>query len=820
MKKLLLFIFILFSFFVKAQEYDEIWINSQYNLGDTGVTKMYSDTLVNPVFVRNLINVTPTNAAGNNTEIQINSSGVLGSSPLFTYNPADSTLVVDSIQLANGEKISWNTEKHTINIPTGFGSTIQSGQELQILVYNNSGSFIANGTAVNPVGNFNGTHTIGLAQSNSFENIGVDYGLTTTDVDDNSFGFVVWFGEARDLNTSMFSLGDTIWISPTVAGELVNVMPEFPNYFIQLGIVQQVGTTDGIIFVTSRSNVDDTFKSFYNGTFRETFDFLVTATGGVITGTLSPANGHVDMTMLFNDGFSLFDTSPSATVTLTAGTNANPQMNYVYIPQSTKVLTVNTSGFPTTQHVKVAKLLLKSASFVEQYKATINQNINDGLADATTLQGRLSVITNRIRLDHAKHRTGTEGVSTIVTAPTPDDVWASVTQGIVAQLNDHTFPAFDSQTGDSLYISNHFTNPDTLVGNLNEQINDALGNTLNNRSFSFVMWGVVNKTGEPSLVKINLPTNSYAFASPDNAVSDALNYSVYSIPTEYTGVGFLIARFTYTYKNDDWVLFDTEPLTGFTPNTTAGGGAGGAGVTTFLGLSDTESSYTAYEFQVANAGATALESPANLTYNDSLKLSSGNLVVSDTAKIGQDLFVTGSTEIGIDIKTDIIDELTTAVGVTIEEILLKDDRVFNSTTDPPTSQNELANKQYVDDNILSSTGIMQVARAQVVFGNQTQTTIVTLPLDAVIWDVGVEVITLFDGSGADLLDIGITGTANRYLVSYDISSTQFVSGAIGLGVTNIPDRMSGSTNITFQYSDVGGGATQGEAWVYIHYTVF
>ena len=51
-------------------------------------------------------------------------------------------------------------------------------------------------------------------------------------------------------------------------------------------------------------------------------------------------------------------------------------------------------------------------------------------------------------------------------------------------------------------------------------------------------------------------------------------------------------------------------------------------VATFLGLTDTESSFTAYEFQIANAGATALESPSGITYNDSLSVT-GKIVAGE-----------------------------------------------------------------------------------------------------------------------------------------------------------------------------------------------
>jgi hypothetical protein len=55
MKKILLFSFIIIGFVAKSQEYDEIWIRDQINLGDSGVTVICSDTLVNPQYIRNAI---------------------------------------------------------------------------------------------------------------------------------------------------------------------------------------------------------------------------------------------------------------------------------------------------------------------------------------------------------------------------------------------------------------------------------------------------------------------------------------------------------------------------------------------------------------------------------------------------------------------------------------------------------------------------------------------------------------------------------------------------------------------------------------------
>jgi hypothetical protein len=97
---------------------------------------------------------------------------------------------------------------------------------------------------------------------------------------------------------------------------------------------------------------------------------------------------------------------------------------------------------------------------------------------------------------------------------------------------------------------------------------------------------------------------------------DSSNYSVYEVPKDYAGVGFLIARFTYVLNSGAWSLYDTEDLRGKIPNTTAGGGAGGTGVVDFTGLNDTPSSYTGQAGKCArvNSGETALEFDAEITH--------------------------------------------------------------------------------------------------------------------------------------------------------------------------------------------------------------
>lgn len=546
---------------------------------------------------------------------------------------------LDSVTFNSGESVTWNVDFKTLNIPTGLGPVLQVGQEFYFLVYNDTGSQIDDGKIIKPVAGFTvGAEvipTVILAKADTFETCEGTLFMATQDIANGSVGLGTLIGRVGGLNTSPFSQGDDLFLSATTAGDITNVKPEFPFFELSIGGVIKDHATEGVIGVNFTNRVEDTFDNFHNGTFRESFDFLITSDGATITGTLTPTDGHPDMTMVFSSGWQTLDTSPGATITLTAGTDTNPQINYVYIPESTKVLTISTSSFPmTTEHIMVATIGVETATRVQTYGAILNQNHNDHVQSTTSNQGHLSHLAKRIRVEAARWDSGVTGSSTVDTAPSPDDVWVQNTSGWVYQLHLKPYDAHDTEVSDFMRIVNNFTTPFDITANLNTETSDALGNTLANKSFSFVLWGIQNKEGEIAPLMINLPINSYAKNSPDNAVEDLLGYSVYAIPKEYVSTGFLIARFTYTLATNglDWVLYSTESLVGQTPNTVAGGGGGGGGgITTFSGLTDTPSSYSSQGGKiVAVAGAeNALEYVDNVMFTDGAQSVTGAKTFDD-----------------------------------------------------------------------------------------------------------------------------------------------------------------------------------------------
>lgn len=481
-------------------------------------------------------------------------------------------LKLGNIDLAGSTAIVWNPDFFTLDIPTGTGSTLQVGQEFYFLIHNDLGFQINNGQILKPVGAFvvgdNVIPTVILAKADNHETCDGTLFWATSDIADGTLGMATRLGRVNDINTDGLTPGVDIFLSATVAGGFTTTRPSFPNYVLSVGGVLKADPTGGQVAASFQKRVEDTLLNAWDGSIRENFDFLVTSNGTVITGAIEKTGGG-DITLLFSDGFTTFDTTPPATIVLTPGTDTVPVMNFIYILMSDKILTVSTVEWPTPEHIKVADILLYSASLTQTDGALSNRNWNDHIK-LTGDNGHLLHIADRLRQLPASWDSGVALSTTLVGASTPDDLFVSVAPGIVYQLHRQTFTALDLQTGDVLYVRNHNTTPFFKTSNLNTQILDTNGVTLNNTSFSFVIWGVVTKEGEVNHLILNLPTGSYAFVNPTAALEDSNNYANYTIPSKFKGTGFLIARLVLTFKNDVWTVENNVDLRGSFPNNTVG----------------------------------------------------------------------------------------------------------------------------------------------------------------------------------------------------------------------------------------------------------
>jgi len=181
------------------------------------------------------------------------------------------------------------------------------------------------------------------------------------------------------------------------------------------------------------------------------------------------------------------------------------------------------------------------------------------------------------RNSNADWETGT--LSTLL--GTPVNMYVAITSGKVWQGHLQDVPAQDMQAGDEVHVVNDPVTPYRNTTNLNDITDYSTGATWNNQWSNIVVWGVANKSGEPDHLMVNLPSDGYN--SEQSAIDDRENYSNYTIPSEFKGVGFLIGRFTvrpsggsFTYNAGVGYL----DLRGTIPNNVAGGSAGSSGVFT------------------------------------------------------------------------------------------------------------------------------------------------------------------------------------------------------------------------------------------------
>jgi hypothetical protein len=372
------------------------------------------------------------------------------------------------------------------------------------------------------------------------------------------------------------------------------------------GVLIKDGTVDGVDVAAVRT--------FFNGSFAETFNATVTSNGTIITMSLEQS-GTGDLTMQFSDGDTVLDCTPAATIVLTAGTDSSPQVNYIYIPQSTKVLTKSTSDWPSAEHIKVSYFLVPSATFVQSYGCYVNQNWNDHLT-GTDSQGHMSHIAQKVRSLGATWYSGISAngaTASYFTISASNTEWIS-TSGVVFQMHPHAFPAVDTSGGDTLLVKNWSGDAYHEISDLFSIIDDSTGSSIsNNRYFNLVFWGVANKSGEQEWVIVNLPSGSYVLQS--DAANDVSGYDDYTIPREFnieSSTGFMICRATFQ-MGSTWTHVDTVDLRGSIIAT-----AGGSSINDHGGLGGlTDDDHTQYFLLAGETTDAKLFSGADLyAYSD------------------------------------------------------------------------------------------------------------------------------------------------------------------------------------------------------------
>jgi hypothetical protein len=117
-----------------------------------------------------------------------------------------------------------------------FPTILDSGN-LICLVRNQSGATIAAGSLVYISSGSGNKPLISLSQANTEGNSSRTFGMVRNSIANNANGYVVINGQVTDLNTSAFTEGNILYLSPTTAGGYTTTKPSAPNHLVYIGEV-------------------------------------------------------------------------------------------------------------------------------------------------------------------------------------------------------------------------------------------------------------------------------------------------------------------------------------------------------------------------------------------------------------------------------------------------------------------------------------------------------------------------------------------------------------------------------------------------------
>ena len=166
-------------------------------------------------------------------------------------------LNVSSTVAVTTAKIVWNATESTGEL--GFNASVNTllGMDVHAQVYNQSGSPFTKGQVVRVDGSSGTRLKASLALATSDANSAQTFGLCAQTIGNNESGVIITQGLLRAIDTNAYNTGDTLWLSATTPGAMVNVRPVAPYHGVRVGyVVKKAGSADGIIFVDVQNGLE------------------------------------------------------------------------------------------------------------------------------------------------------------------------------------------------------------------------------------------------------------------------------------------------------------------------------------------------------------------------------------------------------------------------------------------------------------------------------------------------------------------------------------------------------------------------------------
>jgi len=203
-----------------------------------------------------------------------------------------------------------STEKALAFYNDSSSIAVHLSQDLIFKVINNTGSTIPNGSPVYVTSTSSGQTypNVALARADVASTSAV-IGLTNGSIANGAIGYVTSQGTIDNVNTSTFTVGQVLYLSPYSAGQLMNTIPP-TGITVQVGVATFINSSTGHIYV------------------KQTTPLAVPAS--IITGTLGVPNGGTGATTLTGyvkgSGTSALTASGTIPTTDLSGTVTNAQL--------------------------------------------------------------------------------------------------------------------------------------------------------------------------------------------------------------------------------------------------------------------------------------------------------------------------------------------------------------------------------------------------------------------------------------------------------------------------------------------------------------
>jgi len=155
-------------------------------------------------------------------------------------------------------KMCWNVASDTIDVYTASGQVIQVGRELGENGINKEGRTLPDGTFVS-ISGAQGDNPTFIAADSTNVSRSLMIGVLTRECLANEVCPVVVFGFANDLDTSLYSIGEQIYINPNEPGNWTSTTPVLPNNPVWVATVIRVHANEGRLFVFPKIDPSDGF---------------------------------------------------------------------------------------------------------------------------------------------------------------------------------------------------------------------------------------------------------------------------------------------------------------------------------------------------------------------------------------------------------------------------------------------------------------------------------------------------------------------------------------------------------------------------------